>query len=428
MRYTPIDPQLFITNRERLKKLLLKNSLAVINANDILPTNADGIMALRQNSDLFYLAGIEQEETILLLFPDADDEKHREVLFLREPSEHLATWEGHKLTREEARRISGVQTVLWLSEFSTRLHRLMCECEHVYLNTNEHKRAVVEVETRDARFIKDCQARYPLHDYQRLARLMHRLRIVKSDWEIERIKQAGAITGRGFRRVLRFVKPGVNETEVEAEFAHEFIRRRGGFAYLPIIASGANACVLHYVQNDQVCRKGGLLLLDVAASYANYNADMTRTIPVNGRFTRRQKQVYNAVLRVFRQCVLGLMPGKLHKEWQKEAEQTIEKELVNLGLLTLRQIRRQDPDKPALKKYFMHGIGHPVGLDVHDVGFMTEPIQPGWVMTVEPGIYIREEALAVRLENDVLVTGKGPLDLMSGIPIEVEEIEDLMNR
>ncbi len=428
MRYAPIPPQLFITNRERLTKLMLKNSLAIVNANDVPLTNADGTLALRQNSDLFYLTGIEQEETILLLFPDADDEKHRAVLFLREPSEPLALWEGHKLTRDEARRISGIEIVMWLPEFHGLFHRLMCECDHVYLNTNEHKRAVIEVETRDARFIKDCQARYPLHDYQRLARLMHRLRIVKSDWEIDLIKKAGAITESGFRRVLRFMKPGVGETEVEAEFAREFIRRGGGFAYQPIIASGANACVLHYVRNDQVCRKRDLVLLDVAASYANYNADMTRTIPASGRFTRRQKQVYQAVLRVFRQCVRALVPGKLHKEWQKEAEQMVEKELVDLGLLTVREIKRLDPDKPAFKRYFMHGIGHPIGLDVHDVGLMTEPIRPGWVMTVEPGIYVREEGLAVRLENTVYVGEKDNVDLMAGSPIEADEIEELMNR
>src|SRR5438552_3329374 len=257
---------------------------------------------------------------------------------------------------------------------------------------------------------------------------MHRLRIIKSDQEIELIRQAAAITGKGFRRALRFVKPGVNETEAEAGFAHEFIRRGGGFAYEPIIAAGANACVLHYIQNDQVCRKGDLLLLDVAASYAHYNADMTRTIPVSGRFTRRQKQVYNAVLRVFRQCVRGLVPGKLHKDWQQEAEQMLERELVDLGLLTLREIKRQDPDQPAFKKYFMHGVGHPIGLDVHDVGFMTEPINPGWVITVEPAIYIREEGFAVRLENTVLVGENGSVDLMASIPIEADEIEELMKR
>jgi len=406
---------------------MLKNSLAVINANDVPPTNADGTLALRQNSDLFYLTGIEQEETILLLYPDADEEEHREVLFLREPSEALAIWEGRKLTQAEARRISGVQTVLGLSEFRGLFHRLMCECDHAYLNTNEHKRAVIEVETRDARFFQDCLARYPLHDYQRLARLMQRLRIVKSDGEVELIKQASAITGTGFRRVLRFLKPGVSETEVEAEFAHEFIRRGGRFAYLPIIASGAKACVLHYLANDQTCRKGDLLLLDVAASYANYNADMTRTIPVSGRFTRRQKEVYNAVLRVFRRCVKALVPGQPHKEWQKQAEGMVEKELVDLGLLSLRQIQRQQPDKPAFKKYFMHGVGHPIGLDVHDLGLTTEPIQPGWVMTVEPGIYLPEEGFAVRLENTVLVGENGNLDLMADFPIEAEEIEDIMN-
>jgi len=427
MRYAPLDPRLFTANRERLSKLMLANSMAVINANDILPTNADGTLPLRQNSDLLYLTGIEQEETILLLYLDADDEKHREVLFLREPGEQMAIWEGHKLTREEARRISGVRTVLWLSEFGTLFHRLMCECDHLYLNTNEHKRAVIEVETRDARFIQDCLARYPLHDYQRLARLMHRLRIVKSDGEVELIKQASAITGTGFRRVLRFLKPGVSETEVEAEFAHEFIRRGGRFAYLPIIASGANACVLHYLANDQTCRKGDLLLLDVAASHANYNADMTRTIPVSGRFTRRQKEVYNAVLRVFRRCVKALVPGQRHKEWQEQAEGMVEKELVDLGLLSLRQIQRQHPDKPAFKKYFMHGVGHPIGLDVHDLGLTTEPIQPGWVMTVEPGIYLPEEGFAVRLENTVLVGENGNLDLMADFPIEAEEIEDIMN-
>lgn len=428
MRYAPIEPKLFVQNRERLKKLMLKNSLAVVNANDVLPTNADGSMALQANADLFYLAGIEQEETILLLYPEADDEKLREVLFLREPTEHLETWEGHKLTQEEARRRTGIRNIQWLPEFPRLFHRLMCECEHVYLNANEHKRAVVEVETRDARFAADCQRRYPLHSYQRLARLLHALRVVKSEPELELIKTACELTGRGFRRVARFVKPGVTETEVEAEFAHEFIRRRGGFAYLPIIATGVNACALHYLDNSALCRPGQLLLLDVAAAYANYHSDLTRTLPVNGRFTRRQKQIYNAVLRVFRQSVQGLVPGKRHKDWQQEAEQLIEKELVDLGLLNRREIKRQDPDHPAFKKYFMHGVGHPIGLDVHDVGFTTEPMQPGWVMTCEPAIYVKEEGMAVRLENTILVTENGPVDLMAHIPIEAEEIEELMRR
>lgn len=428
MRYDPIDSSLFVQNRERLAKLLQPNSLAVLNANDILPTNADGTLLLRQNSDLFYLAGVDQEESILLLYPDAHEENMREILFLRETSDLIAIWEGHKLTKEEARKVSGIQRVEWLSEFPALFHRLMCECEHVYLNTNEHKRAVVTVETRDARFVRDVRARYPLHDYQRLARLMHRLRAVKSKPEVEVIRKACAITKAGFLRVCQFVKPGVNEMEVEAEFAHEFIRRGGDFAYNPIIASGPNACVLHYVANDQPCRKGDLLLLDVAAKYANYNSDLTRTIPVSGRFTRRQKQVYNAVLRVLRACSRAAVPGKLPRVWQKEAEAFIQEELLSLGLLRPADIRKQDRDKPALKKYFMHGVGHPLGLDVHDVTHTTEPIQPGWVLTVEPAIYIPQEGFAVRLENNILVQPGANIDLMADIPIEAGDIEDLMSR
>jgi len=428
MRHAPIDSTLFVTNRERLKKLMLKNSLAVVNANDVPPTNADGTLAMPAGSDLFYLSGIEQEQSILLLYPDADDDKHREILFLREPTPEIELWEGHKLTKEEARRATGVENIRWLPEFRRLFHRLMCDCEHVFLNSNEHARAAIEVESREARFVGDTMRRYPLHDYQRLARLLHRLRVVKSDLEIDLLRKACALTEKGFRRVLRFTKPGVLEARIEAELAHEFIRHRGRCAYLPIIASGRNALALHYVENSAECGKGELLLLDVAASYANYNADMTRTIPVSGRFTARQRRVYNAVLRVLRQSIQGLVPGKKPKDWQKEGEQLIEKELVDLGLLTLRQIRKQDPDSPALKNYFMHGLGHPLGLDVHDVSLSTQPIQPGWVMTVEPGIYLPEEGFAVRLENDVLVTDNGPVDLMAGIPIEADEIEQLMAR
>ncbi|HEY5912714.1 MAG TPA: aminopeptidase P family protein [Verrucomicrobiae bacterium] len=426
MRYEPIDSTLFIDNRARLAKLLLPNSLAVVNANEAMPTNADGTLALHPNSDLFYLTGVEQEESILLLYPDAHEENMREILFVRETSELLAIWEGHKLTKEEAARVSGIKRVEWVSEFRPLFHRLVCECDHVYLNSNEHKRAVIEVETREARFVLDTQKKYPLHDYQRLARPMHQLRAVKSDREVELLRRACAITKAGFLRVCRFVKPGVTETGVEAEFAHEFIRRGGKFAYWPIIASGNNGCVLHYVQNDQPCRKGDMLLLDVAASYANYNSDLTRTIPVSGRFTRRQRQVYNAVLRVLRAVSKAAVPGKLPKDWQKEAEALMEKELVDLGLLKISDIRKQNPDKPALKKYFMHGVGHPLGLDVHDVGLTTSPIEAGWVLTVEPGIYIPEEGFAVRLENDILVQPGENIDLMADIPIEADEIERLM--
>jgi Xaa-Pro aminopeptidase len=426
MRYAPINNELFRQNRANLKKLLPPNSLAAVNANDVLPLNGDAVLPLQQNSDFFYLTGIEQEESLLLVYPDAHDPKQREILFLRQPNPLLETWEGHKLTKEEAREISGVERVEWLPDFPSLFHRLICECSVVFLNSNEHTRAHIVVQSRDARFIKDVQEQYPLHDYRRLAPLMHRLRAVKSDLEIALIRKACDITEAGFRRVCRLVKPGVNEMEVEAEFSHEFIRRGGRFAYNPIIASGLNACALHYTQNDQPCRKGDLLLLDVASSYANYNADMTRTIPVSGRFSRRQKQVYQAVLRVLRALSRAATPGKLPRDWQKEAEELVEKELVDLGLLTLAQIKRQDPDNKALRKYFMHGAGHPLGLDVHDSAITVEPIQAGWVLTVEPAIYIREEGFGVRLENNILVRDGGNADLMEKIPIEADEVEQLI--
>jgi Xaa-Pro aminopeptidase len=429
MRHTPIDAGVFEANRRRLAGLLEPHSLAVVNANDLLPTNADGTLRAVPNSDLFFLTGVEQEESLLLMFPDADDPRQREILFLRETSGLIATWEGHKLTKEEARHATGVRNVQWLAEFPKLFHRLMCDAQQVYLDTNEHKRAEIVVETREARFVKWVQARYPLHDYRRLAPLMHRLRVVKQPAEIKLLRQACTITKAGFERVCRFVKAGVNECEVEAEFAHEFIRRRGAFAYPPIIASGANACVLHYAQNDQPCRAGELLLIDVGASYANYNSDLTRTIPVKGRFTRRQKQVYNAVLRVLRSSIQGLAPGKKWQQWQEEAEAAVGRECVDLGLLRPRELKKpvDDPAQKAVKKYFMHGLGHPLGLDVHDVGYLTEPFAAGWVMTVEPGIYIPDEGLAVRLENDVLITENGVVDLMADIPIEVEDIEALMH-
>lgn len=427
MRYDSIPPQLFSENRQRLASLLPTNALAVINANDTSPTNADGNQFTIVNSDLFYLSGVEQEHTILVIYPDADEEKHREILFLREPNEHLELWEGHKLTKAEARQLTGIKDIHWLSEFPAMFHRLICECDHAFLNSNEHKRAVIEVESREARFVAETMRKYPLHNYRRLAQLMHRLRAIKSETEVNLIRRACDLTRRGFERVLRFTKPGVFEYQVEAEFTHEFVSHGGRHAYQPIIGGGLNACCLHYLSNDQVCRDGDLLLLDVGASYANYNSDMTRTIPINGRFTKRQKQVYNSVLSVLRQSIAGLVPGKKLKDWQKEAEEMTERELVNLGLLTTRQIQRQDPDKPAFKKYLMHGVGHPIGLDVHDVGITTKPIEAGWVMTVEPGIYIREEGFAVRLENNIFVTKDGPVDLMADIPLEADAIEEIMN-
>lgn len=427
MKAVPINADLFKANRERLRQLLPPHSLAILNANDVMPTNADGTMGFIQNADLFYLSGIHQEETILLLAPDSYDERLREVLFLREPAEELMIWEGHKLSKDEARQISGIRNVQWLCDFRTVFRQLMCEAGPVFLNSNEHQRAKPEVESRDARFIEWCRQQYPLHQYQRLARLMHQLRVVKSPAEVELIRQACAITGRGFRRILGIVKPGINETEVEAEYAHEFIRHKSCFAYPPIIATGANNCVLHYVRNDQACRKGQLLLLDVAAGYGNYASDLTRTIPVSGRFSRRQKQVYQAVLRVFREMQRRMTPGKTILDLRHECETLAAEECAALGLLKTSQIRRQDPDHPAVKKYFMHGVSHPIGLDVHDVLYQHYPIQPGWVMTCEPALYLKEEGFGIRLENTVLITESGIEDLMSDIPIEPDEIEELMH-
>ena len=428
MRHKPIKNKLFVQNRQQLAELMAPKSLAVLNANDVLPTNADGSLPMQPNADLFYLSGIEQEESILLLFPEAADNKHREILFLRQPNQHMQIWEGYKHTKEDARKISGVKNIQWLSEFPVMFRSLICEAESAYLNSNEYKRAKVEVETRDARFIRQCRKDFPLHTYRRLAPLLHQLRVVKTDLEIELLNEAIDITAKGFRRTLRFVKPGVTEYEVEAEWAREFIRRRGKFAYTPIVAAGKNNCVLHYLQNDQVCKKGQLLLMDVGSSYANYNADMTRTIPVSGKFSRRQKQVYNAVLRVLRASIDGATVGKLHRDWTKESQAHMNEELLKLGLLKPGQVKKQDPDNPACRKYFMHGLGHPLGLDVHDVGDANAPFAPGTVLTVEPGIYLPDEGFGIRLEDDIVVTKDGPINLMAKIPIEADEIESIMSR
>ena len=428
MRHKPIKSKLFVQNRRRIADRMDSKALAVVNANDILPTNADGTLPMQPNADMFFLTGIEQEESVLVLFPDAADEKQREILFVRQPSEHLQIWEGYKHTKDDARKISGIKNVKWLSEFPVLFRSLMCEAESAYLNSNEYKRANVEVETRDMRFIRQCQTDFPLHQYRRLAPLLHELRVVKTDLEIELLKEAVDITAKGFRRTLKFVKPGVMEYEVEAELAREFIKLRGKFAYTPIVAAGKNNCVLHYLQNDQVCKKGQLLLMDVASSYANYNADLTRTIPVSGKFSRRQKKVYNAVLRVLRQSIAGAVVGKLHKDWTRESQVHMNEELLKLGLLKKSQIKKQDPDNPACRKYFMHGLGHPLGLDVHDVGDNNQPFASGTVLTVEPGIYLPDEGFGVRLEDDIVVTEKGPINLMEKTPIETDEIESIMNR
>ncbi len=429
MRYDPISPEFFVQNRGNLRALLKPSSIVIVHANDIYPTNADGTMPFKQNSDLFYLTGVDQEETTLVLMPDAHDPKEREILFVKETNEQIAIWEGEKLTKEQARAATGIERIEWSHCLESFLHRMVPQVEQVYLTTNEHLRASVVVETRNARFIKDCQARYPLHRYERLAPLLHRLRIIKDKEELKMIQRACDITEAGFRRLLGFIKPGVGEWEIEAELLHEFVRRGSrGFAYAPIIGTGKNACVLHYVENDKICRDGELVLMDVAAEYAGWASDLTRTVPVNGKFTKRQRQVYDSVLRVFRGANEILRPGNTPMDYQKQVIEMMEHELVGLGLFTAKEAREQGPDKALVKKYFMHGTSHHLGLDVHDVSPPHEPFAEGMVFTIEPGIYIREEALGVRLENDVVIGESKNFDLMEKIPIEAEEIEALMRQ
>ncbi len=427
MRYNTIPQQLFVNNRKRFIKELKAGALALFNSNDIMPTSADGTMAFKQQTDFFWLSGVDQEESILLVFPDSKLPEHREILFLRETNEEIAIWEGEKLTKSKAIETSGIQTVYWLSQFKTIFRQLMCECEHVYLSSNEHLRAVVEVETRDARFVKWCKEAYPLHNYLRVQPIMHKLRAIKSKEEIDLIQEACNITEKGFRRLLNFVQPGVWEYEIEAELIHEFIRNRSkGFAYTPIIASGFNACVLHYIENNKQCKKGDVILLDVAAEYANYASDLTRCLPVSGEFSKRQKDVYNAVLRVMRYASSLLKPGNNIIDYHNAVGKFMEEELIKLKLLSLSDVKKQNPKNPLYKKYFMHGTSHYLGLDVHDYGDRYRKFEAGMVYTCEPGIYIREENLGIRLENDILITKNGNIDLMKNIPIELEEIESLM--
>ena len=428
MRHSAINSNLFSQSRKDLCEKLPKTALAITNANDVLPTNADGSLPIHPNSDLFYLSGIEQEESILILFPDASNPKHREVLFLREPSEHLKIWEGYKHSKEDAQKISGIETVYWTKDFDDTFQLLAMEAEVFFLNENEHSRAANEVETRDKRFNAGIRNQYPLHKIDRLAPHLHGLRFCKKSEEIKLIKQAIDVTTRGFRKVLRMVKPGVAEYEVEAEWAKEFIRRRSKFAYTPIVASGENACVLHYLQNDQICKKGDLLLMDVGACYANYNADLTRTIPVSGKFTRRQKQVYNSVLRVLRQSINNATVGKSLKEWQTDSHDMMTEEMLRLKLITKADVKKQDPDQPACRKFYMHGLGHSLGLDVHDVSNGQTEFKENSIFTVEPGIYLPGEGFGIRLEDDIQITKNGPVNLMSKVPIEAEEIEQIMNR
>ncbi len=428
MKYLNIDNQLFINNREKFKSRLAKNDLAIFNSNDIMPTNADGTMPFRQNNDLFWLSGVDQEESILIIYPDNSNEKEKEILFLKETSALIAIWEGAKLSKSEAFATSGIKSVYWLNEFDDKLNDLMQKCAGVYLNENVHSRATSEVETRDDRFRNMVADRFSGKEIKKAAPIMHELRSIKSKDEIVLIQNACNITEKGFRRILPFIKPGVMEYEIEAELIHEFLRNRSsGFAYAPILGAGRNSCVLHYGENNNQCKDGDILLMDFGAEYANYASDMTRTVPVNGRFSDRQKAVYNCVLHVMKEASNMLRPGTIIDEYHKEVGKIMESELITLGLLDKHDVKNQDPEKPLFRKYFMHGTSHYLGLDVHDVGDLSAPMQEGMVFTCEPGIYILNEELGIRLENDLLITDDGAFNLMKNIPVEIEEIEDLMN-
>lgn len=429
MKYQPIDNNLYIINRHNFMAKMKPGSLAVFNSNDMYPISADSTMPFEQARDILYLSGVDQEESILVIFPDAPDTKHKEMLFLRETNEQIAVWEGAKLTKEGAVETSGIKSVYWLSEFDKVFYEVMTQVDTIYFNTNEHYRANIETETRESRFIKETKDKFPAHSCAKSNPILQRLRSVKDPIEIDLMQTACDISEKGFRRVLAFVKPGVWEFEIEAEYMHEFLGNRSKkFAYTPIIASGNNANVLHYIENNQQCNDGDLILMDVGAEYANYSSDMTRTIPVNGKFTQRQREVYDAVNRVKNAATKMLVPGTYWKEYHVEVGKIMTSELLGLGLLDKADVKNEDPDLPAYKKYFMHGTSHHMGLDTHDYGLLWEPMQAGNVFTVEPGIYIPEEGFGIRLEDDVVIQKNGdPFNLMRNIPIESEEIEELMN-
>jgi Xaa-Pro aminopeptidase len=429
MKYERINNDLYIANRRKFIAKMESKSLAVFNSNDIFPISADSTMPFQQHRDILYLSGVDQEESILVIFPECKNEAHREILFLKETNEHIAVWEGEKLTKEAAFETSGIKTVYWLNQFPTIFKQLMAEADNIYLNTNEHLRASTEVETREDRFIKQVKIDYPAHAVRKSAPIMHRIRSVKEDIEIHLMQRACKITEAGFRKLLSVTKPGIWEYELEAELIYEFVKNRSkGFAYTPIIASGKNACVLHYIENNQQCKDGEVILLDVAAEYANYASDLTRCIPVNGKFTDRQKAVYNAVLHVKKEAEKMLVAGTIMAEYHKEVGLVMQDQLVQLGLISQTDIKNQNPEWPAYKKYFMHGTSHFIGLDTHDVGIWNEPIEAGMVFTCEPGIYIPEENLGIRLEDDLVIQNSGsPFNLMKDIPLEAEEIEELMN-
>ena len=429
MKYRPLSNSFYINSRKAFMAELKPKSLAVFNSNDIYPIGADGTLPFEQHRDIFYLSGIDQEESILVLFPNAYEKKQREILFIRKTDEHIAIWEGAKLTKAQANDISGIQTICWLEDFEAVFQKLSTQCDTFYFNTNEHYRQSVETQTREDRFIKWCKKQYPAHSNAKSNPILQKLRSIKDDEEIKQLQTACDITEKGIRRLLSFLKPGIWEYELEAELVHEFLRNRSkGFAYEPIIASGMNANILHYTQNNQQCKAGELVLLDVAAEYGNYSADLTRTIPVSGVFTKRQREVYNSVLRVKNEATKLLIPGMIWKDFHLEVGKLMTSELQGLGLLDKADIQNENPESPAYKKYFMHGTAHHLGLNTHDYGLLHLPMEANMVFTVEPGIYIPHEGFGVRLEDDVVIQKSGaPTNLMKNIPIEVEDIESIMN-
>lgn len=428
MKYDPINPDFFVNNRKRFMRKMQPESLAIFYSNDLMPRSGDTFFPFRQNSGLFYLSGLDQEETVVVLFPDCIKEGFQEVAFVKRTSDYIAIWEGEKYSKEKAREVSGIQKVYWLDEMGPILHELILLSKRIYINTEEHDRFIPELPTRNMRMARDVMERYPAHKYHRAQPILKKLMMNKQEAEVELIQQAIGITGKAFKRVLEFVRPGVMEYEIEAEITHEFIRNRAsGHAYDPIIASGANSCVLHYTHNNQECKAGDVLLMDFGAEYGHYASDLTRTIPVNGQFSKRQRSVYDAVLQIMREAQQLLVPGTTLEEYSKEVVKMMESSLIDLKLLSRKEIDQQNPELPLYKQFFMHGTSHHLGMDVHDLADRYVPIQEGMVFTCEPGIYIRDEKLGIRIENDILVTENGPLDLMAGIPVEAEEIEELMS-
>ena len=429
MKYRPLSNSFYNNSRKAFMAELKPKSLAVFNSNDIYPIGADSTLPFEQHRDIFYLSGIDQEESILVLFPNAYEKKQREILFIRKTDEHIAIWEGAKLTKAQAKDISGIQTIYWLEDFESVFKKLSTQCDTFYFNTNEHYRQSVETQTREDRFIKWCKKQYPAHSNAKSNPILQKLRSIKDDEEIKQLQTACDITEKGIRRLMSILKAGIWENEMEPELVHAFLRNRSkGFAYEPIIASGINANILHYTQNNQQCKAGELVLLDVAAEYGNYSADLTRTIPVSGVFTKRQREVYNSVLRVKNEATKLLIPGMIWKDFHLEVGKLMTSELQGLGLLDKADIQNENPESPAYKKYFMHGTAHHLGLNTHDYGLLHLPMEANMVFTVEPGIYIPHEGFGVRLEDDVVIQKSGaPTNLMKNIPIEVEDIESIMN-